>query len=109
MNDAMLDKIEQYLNSLYEEDGSISEEVLNNSSLDEVLSEHRHFLEESFDEGLSKKQQSRIERLINRIDEIWKECDFFDPEAELDMMYPDRHDEESDEAEDMSISAFFGE
>lgn len=111
MDDEHLRKIEQYLDNFFDEDGSISEETSSNSSPEEQLREYRQFLVESLDEFFYKKQKSRIWHLINRIDEVWKECDFFDPEGELDMMFPERHDEEHDDDEDenMSTSAFFGE
>ena len=36
-------------------------------------------------------------KLAERIDRIKKENDFYDPEAELDRMFPNRHEDDFDE------------
>jgi len=48
-----------------------------------------------------------FESLQKRVNNIKKEYDFYDAEAELDMMFPDRHDEDFDE-DSMSFDSVFG-
>jgi hypothetical protein len=48
-----------------------------------------------------------FERLQKSINRIKKENDFYDAEAELDRMFPDRHDEDFDE-DSMSYDSVFG-
>lgn len=48
-----------------------------------------------------------FERLQRRINNIKKENDFYDADAELDMMFPDRYDEDFDE-DSMSYDSIFG-
>ena len=48
-----------------------------------------------------------FERLQKRINRIKKENDFYDAEAELDMMFPNRYDEDFDE-DSMSYDSVFG-
>ena len=45
--------------------------------------------------------------IMKRIKRIKEENDFFDPEAELDMMFPDRHEDGFDE-DSMSHDSVFG-
>lgn len=49
-----------------------------------------------------------FKNLLNRINSIKKENDFYDEEAELDMMFPNRHDDDFDE-ESMSYDSVFGD
>ncbi|MBI9041950.1 hypothetical protein [Lutibacter sp.] len=48
-----------------------------------------------------------FERLQRRINNIKKENDFYDAEGELDMMFPERHNEDFDE-DSMSYDSIFG-
>ncbi|MCB9426629.1 MAG: hypothetical protein H6584_06330 [Flavobacteriales bacterium] len=45
--------------------------------------------------------------IIKEIQRIKREHDFFDSEAELDMMFPERHDDDFDE-DSMSYDSLFG-
>lgn len=46
--------------------------------------------------------------MLRKLKELKKEYDFFDEEAELDMMFPDRHDDDFDE-DSMSYDSVFGD
>lgn len=48
-----------------------------------------------------------IKSLLNAIKSFKKENDFYNSEAELDRMFPDRHDEDFDE-DSMSFDSVFG-
>jgi hypothetical protein len=52
------------------------------------------------------KEHSQLERLSKRILSLKKEYDFYDEEAELDMMFPNRHDDDFDE-DSMSYDSVF--
>ena len=52
-------------------------------------------------------QKSTIEKLSKRIEKIKNEYDIFDKEAQLDRMFPNRHDEDFDE-DSMSFESVFG-
>ena len=54
------------------------------------------------------KEFDSYKKLSNRINRIKKENDFYDPEVELDRMFPDRHDEDFDE-DSMSYDSVFGD
>ena len=60
--------------------------------------------DEAFDEGFEKK----IKELRQGINELKEEHEFFDPESELDNMFPNRSDEDFDE-DDMSYDSVFGD
>jgi len=48
-----------------------------------------------------------FESLQKSVNNIKKEYDFYDAEGELDMMFPERHDEDFDE-DSMSFDSVFG-
>jgi hypothetical protein len=59
-------------------------------------------IQETYDEELDA-----YKLLANRIGRIKKD-NFYDPEVELDRMFPDRHDEDFDE-DSMSYDSVFGD
>lgn len=63
---------------------------------------HSH-MQEAFEE-----EYEAYKKLANRINKIKKENDFYDPEVELDRMFPDRHDDDFDE-DSMSYDSVFGD
>lgn len=68
-------------------------------------------LEQEVKEALeytSGKEYQKLSVLSIKINRMKKEFDFYDKEAELDIMFPDRHDEDFDE-ESMSYNSVFGE
>jgi hypothetical protein len=50
-------------------------------------------IEENFDDGETK----HYKKLLKELKAIKKEFDFYDEEGELDMMFPNRHDDDFDE------------
>jgi len=50
---------------------------------------------------------SHLIRLHKRIKDLKKENEFYDEDAELDNMFPNRHDEDFDD-DDMSYNSVFG-
>jgi hypothetical protein len=68
-------------------------------------------LEQEVKEALeytSGKEYQKLSVHSIKINRMKKEFDFYDKEAELDIMFPDRHDEDFDE-ESMSYNSVFGE
>ena len=54
------------------------------------------------------KEKLELIKLLNKIKDMKKEFEFYDPEDMLDMMFPDRYDENFDE-ESMSYDSVFGD
>jgi len=52
--------------------------------------------------------EERINLFEILVKQVSAEYDFYDPEAELDMMFPNRHDDDYDD-DDFSLDDFFGE
>lgn len=52
--------------------------------------------------------EERINLFEKLVKQVSAEYDFYDPEAEMDMMFPNRHDDDYDD-DDFSIYGFFGE
>ena len=52
--------------------------------------------------------EERINLFEKLVKQVSAEYDFYDPEAELDMMFPNRHDDDYDDDE-FSLDDFFGE
>ena len=52
-------------------------------------------------------QYEKLQKLQKKIVRIKKENDFYDEDAELDMMFPNRHDDDFDE-DSMSYESVFG-
>ena len=61
----------------------------------------------NFCEAHTNQQREEMARIRKLIDQVKEEYEFFDPAAELDNMFPNRHDDDFDEDEAMSISSFF--
>jgi len=59
-------------------------------------------------EYTSGKEHQKLSELSMEINRIKKEFDFYDEEAELDMMFPDR-DEEGFDPDSMSYDSVFGD
>lgn len=52
--------------------------------------------------------EERVNLFEILVKQVSAEYDFYDPEAELDMMFPNRHDDDYDD-DDFSLDDFFGE
>jgi len=56
----------------------------------------------------TNKEMAALESLKLELQDFKDEHGFYDEEAELDMMFPNRHDEDFDE-DDMSYDSVFGD
>lgn len=68
-------------------------------------------LEQEIEDELSiarGKEQQELKALQKKINSMKGEFDFYDEEAELDNMFPNRHDEDFDE-DSMNYDSVFGE
>jgi len=65
-------------------------------------------VKEAIYEAYNEKEKVGLEKLNKQIQAFKKEHDFYDPEAELDRMFPDRHDDDFDE-DSMSWDSVFGD
>lgn len=90
----MINKLNERLDEL---------ELLINSSTpdDEKIEEEFHSIKNEFEEikdfPYNRKEMQIVRIVSQKLKQIRKEYDFYDEEAELDMMFPDRHDENFDE------------
>lgn len=50
---------------------------------------------------------SKLKTIVQLIGQIKREYDFYDEDAELDMMFPDRHDDDFDD-DSMNYESVFG-
>ena len=66
--------------------------------------EVQNALLEAFEDTMEEKQ---LQKLSNKLKKFKSDNDFYDAEASLDMMFPDRHDEDFDE-DSMSWDSVFG-
>ena len=61
----------------------------------------------STEEVPASMELDKLEKLIKKIEKFVKNSQEFDPEEELDRMFPDRHDDDFDE-DSMSYDSVFG-
>ncbi len=89
----------------------------------EIITEHLHNGDDEFEEKLleleeeikiamresfEEEEEAGLSGLLAEIKSTKEEFDFYDEEGELDMMFPDRHDEDFDE-DSMSYDSVFGD
>lgn len=89
-----LSKIEAEIDEMDIND--LEEKVYN---LEEEITNEIHFS--------NPNEQKPLRDLLTQLNRIKKENDFYDAEAELDMMFPNRHDDDFDE-DSMSYDSVFG-
>ena len=65
-------------------------------------------IEEEIEIALGHKDSVHFTKLLKELKSLKKEFDFYDEEGELDMMFPDRHDDDFDE-DSMSYDSVFGD
>jgi len=107
-----IEKIEIEYENL-ENDEFIEDNALNDDSICEIrdnLECEVYEIEEELERmlGIEDKSDNKIEKLLERTGQIKKDQDFFDPEDELDRMFPNRYDDDFDE-ESMSPESVFGD
>ncbi|WP_313375263.1 hypothetical protein [Chishuiella sp.] len=64
--------------------------------------------QEDYDYNGKTLELDALKKLLKKIKSLKREFDFYDEEAELDMMFPDRHDEDFDE-DSMGYDSVFGD
>ncbi|MFO7862678.1 MAG: hypothetical protein R6U85_01640 [Salinivirgaceae bacterium] len=91
-----------------------SEQIMSNDSdydkitkFEDAVYEIEQEIDEKFN-FLSDFHPEEIGKLDKRIKHIKEEHDFYDEEAVLDMMFPNRHDDDFDE-DSMSYDSVFGD
>lgn len=102
MNNSRLDHL---INSLDEIEGQIPEIEL--GDLDDKICELEEQIENAY-EDIDEEGVDILRDLKKRISRIRRESGLYDEETELDMMFPDRHDEDFDE-DSMSYGSIFGD
>ena len=95
-------------NQLNEEFERIYAELENdNLDAEQEMLELEEKVREAFEYSIGK-EQTEIRGLLKKIKSIKKEFDFFDSEAELDNMFPNRRDDDFDD-DSMSYDSVFGD
>jgi len=83
-----------------------------NSDNSEQIEEMYYEIKEALDYELEmlppeENIMSQYGKLVKRVERIQNEMDFYDEDAELDRMFPNRHDDDFDE-DSMSPESVFG-
>ena len=65
-------------------------------------------IQDACQEAFEDQEHLELKKLLERVGEFKKENDFYDADAELDRMFPDRHDDDFDE-DQMSWDSVFGD
>lgn len=73
-------------------------------ALEEQLNELMH----EYDHMTYEKEFKQLRLLKQKLKQIKTDFDFYDEQAELDMMFPNRHDDDFDE-DSMSYDSVFGD
>jgi len=96
-----INQFEEIENEAEELDQDTLEEKI--YALEEQLSSDRDYFLRDFD----SPEFNAFEKLQKRIKRFKKANDFYDEEATLDMMFPNRHDDDFDE-DSMNYDSIFG-
>ncbi len=102
MKNPELERLQALLTEIEDQMDDIESDELEERVLD---------LEEEINAGIEQCFEEEVEafkKLQKRVNAIKKEHDFYDEEAELDMMFPDRHDEDFD-PDSISSDSVFGD
>lgn len=92
------EELEKYREELENDNFEVEQDVLD-------LEEKIERAIDGYDEERSEGQYSK---LLKELKSLKREFDFYDQEGELDMMFPNRHDEDFDE-DSMSYDSVFGD
>ena len=95
-----------YYNELENGNWDVEEQVYElENKINELLDEYSY--QNEYDYNGSQKEFRALNKLRREVKTLKKDFDFYDAEAELNMMFPDRHDEDFDE-DSMSYDSVFG-
>lgn len=86
----------------------IKEAFENGDDDEQLVYDFEKEIQEAFHSAFEDKELHQIEKLYKKVRAFKREYDFYDEEAELDRMFPDRHDEDFDE-DSMSWDSVFGD
>ena len=96
--DVYRDHLDRYREELDNENYEVQEDVLD---LEMKLNEEIQLRYDA-------EEAAPYEKVLRELKALKQEFDFYDEEGELDMMFPERHDDDFDE-DSMSASSFFGD
>lgn len=101
----MKNELLKYYNRLQELRKQLDE--YDNDAEEKVL-DIQNELYQNFDKSFMRHGEYQLyNKIIKEIEHIKKEYNFYDPEAELDWMFPNRYDDDFDE-DSMSWDSVFG-
>ncbi len=75
---------------------------------EQLVYELEEKIQNAYNEVYEEKEIDQLNKLNKQIKAFKREYNFYDPEVELDRMFPDRHDEDFDE-DSMSWDSVFGD
>lgn len=100
-------KLEHYLNELEKGNYDVEQEVVDFET--EIMEMVRQFdYQDDFRYKGNPYELNALKSIIIDIKRLKNEFDFYDEETELDMMFPNRHDDDFDD-DDMSYDSVFGD
>lgn len=79
-----------------------------NQDVEQDVVDLQESLEREIDMIPDDRDSSNYRKVLKELKAMKREFDFYDQEGELDMMFPDRHDEDFDE-DSMSYDSVFGD
>lgn len=78
--------------------GKFREELENgNYDIEQDVIDLQSKIEDAIEESFDDDEASPYIKLLKELKAVKKEFDFYDEEGELDMMFPNRHDDDFDE------------
>ena len=92
------EELEKYREELENDNFEIEHDVL----------ELQEKIEREIDGYEDERSNGQYSKLLLELKSLKKEFDFYDQEGELDMMFPNRHDEDFDD-DSMSYDSVFGD
>lgn len=90
------ERLEHYRNELENDNYDVEQDVVD---LEEEVTEmsHQYDYQNDYDYKGKPSEYNALKAILNDIQKLKREFDFYDAEGELDIMYPNRHEEGFDE------------
>jgi hypothetical protein len=96
--------MEQELNELKNRLDEL-EILISNPDSEEEIEERFYFIKAKIDEfqdyPFREKEEQLLRKMSKKLNQIKNDLDLYDEEAELDMMFPNRHDDDFDSYSNM--------
>lgn len=86
----------------------IKEAFENGEDDEQIVYDFEEQIQEAYHVAFREEEVEEVRKLDKKVKRFKQEYDFYDAEAELDHMFPDRHDDGFDE-DSMSWDSVFGE